>query len=109
LFADEHYRKGGANLSSITIDTGELHDKYGEEVKRLAEFLEEKLKIKVDVADREITLKQKEKGQIPSKDHLRVLLRRFLHKEELKEEFRVIAGKEKVLVIKERKMVSETE
>jgi len=96
-------------VPNIIIDVAELRDKYSEEVKRLGEFLEEKLKIKADVADREITLKSKEKGQTLSKDYLRVLLRRFLHKEELKEEFRVIAGKENVLVIKERKMVSESE
>jgi hypothetical protein len=63
------------------------------------------LKTKIDVADREITIKPTEKGAVASKDYLRVLLRKFLHKEELKEEFRVIAGKESSLVIKERKMI----
>jgi len=94
---------------SITIDMGELRDKHGDEVKKLSEFLEDKLKTKIDVADREMTFKPEEKGKLPSKDYLRVLLRKFLHKEDLKEEFRVIAGKENVLVIKERKMVSESE
>jgi len=88
---------------------GELRDKHGDEVKKLTEFLEEKLKAKIDVADREMTLKPKEKGTVASKDYLRVLLRKFLHKEDLKEEFRVIAGKENVLVIKKRKVVSESE
>jgi len=88
---------------------GELRDKYDDEVKKLSEFLKEKLKTKIDMADREITLKPETKGQLPSKDYLRVLLRKFLHKEDLKEEFRVIAGKENVLVIKERKLVSESE
>jgi hypothetical protein len=63
------------------------------------------LKTKIDVADREITIKPTAKGAAASKDYLRVLLRKFLHKEELKEEFRVIAGKENTLVIKERKLV----
>jgi len=88
---------------------GELRDKYGDEVKMLAQFLEEKLKMKTNVADREIILKPEEKGTVASKDYLRVLLRRFLHKEDLKEEFRVIAGKENILIIKERKLVSESE
>ena len=96
-------------MSSIKIDIAELRDKHGDEIKKLTEFLEEKLKMKTDVADREITLKPKEKGAVASKDYLRVLLRKFLHKEDLKEEFRVIAGKENVLVIKERKLVSESE
>jgi hypothetical protein len=63
------------------------------------------LKTKIDVVDREITLKPTEKGVVASKDYLRVLLRKFLHKEELKEEFRIIAGKENTFVIKERKLV----
>jgi hypothetical protein len=92
-------------LASTKIDIGELREKYGEEIKKLSEFLEGKLKTKIDVADREITLKPTEKGVVASKDYLRVLLRKFLHKEELKEEFRIIAGKENTLVIKERKLV----
>jgi hypothetical protein len=92
-------------LASTKIDIGELRDKYGEEIKKLSEFLEGKLKTKIDVVDREITLKPTEKGFVASKDYLRVLLRKFLHKEELKEEFRIIAGKENTLVIKERKLV----
>jgi len=96
-------------MSTVKIDIGELRDRYGDEVKKLTDFLEEKLKMKTDVADREITLKPDEKRAVASKDYLRVLLRKFLHKEDLKEEFRVIAGKENVLVIKERKLVSESE
>jgi len=96
-------------VSTVRIDIAELRDKYGDEVKKLVEFLEEKLKTKTDVEDRELTLKPQEKGVVASKDYLRVLLRKFLHKEDLKEEFRVIAGKENVLVIKERKLISESE
>jgi len=97
-------------MSTVKIDIAELRDRHSEEVKKLAEFLEEKLKMKTDVADREITLKPEKKGAaVASKDYFRVLLRKFLHKEDLKEEFRVIAGKENVLVIKERKLVSESE
>ena len=92
-------------MASTKIDIWELRDKYGEEIKKLSEFLEGKLKTKIDVVDREITLKPTEKGVVASKDYLRVLLRKFLHKEELKEEFRIIAGKENTLVIKERKLV----
>lgn len=89
----------------IVIDVSELRDRYGEEVKELADFLRNKLKAKVNVGDREITLSSEEREKIPSKDYLRVILRKFLHKKELKEEFRVIAGKENVLIIKERKFI----
>ena len=96
-------------MSTVKIDISELRSKYGSEVKKLAEFLEEKLKMKTDVSDREIAFKPKEKGETASasKEYLRVLLRKYLHKEDLKEEFRVIAGKENVWVIKERKLVNE--
>ena len=92
-------------MSSIKIDIGELRDKYGEKIKKLSEFLEGKLKTKIDMVDREITLKSTEKGVVASKDYLRVLLRKFLHKEELKEEFRIIAGEENTFIIKERKLI----
>jgi phage gp36-like protein len=92
-------------LLSTKIDTGELRDKYEKEIKKLNEFLEGKLKIKIVVAEKEMTLEPAENGAVVSKDHLRVLLRKFLHKEKLKEEFRVITGNEKILVIKARKLV----
>jgi hypothetical protein len=96
-------------MAATKIDISELRSKYSSEAKKLAEFLEEKLKAKVDASDTEITLKAKEKGKelTASKEHLRVLLKRFLHKEDLKEEFRVITGKEGVLTLKERKALPE--
>jgi hypothetical protein len=96
-------------MVNIKIDIGELRDKHGDEIKKLTDFLEKKLKTKTDLVDREIILKPEEKGAVASKDYLRVLLRKFLHQEDLKEEFRVIAGKENMLVVKKRKMVSESE
>jgi len=38
---------------------------------------------------------------------LRALLRKFLHRKELKDHFRVIGGKENTLVIKEKKTAEE--
>lgn len=96
-------------MSSVTIDVSELHSFDSEEIKELEKFLKEKLKAELDVADREITVKPAEKGEMPSKDYLRVLLKKYLHKAELKEDFRVIAGKENTLIIKERKGARETE
>jgi len=96
-------------LSSIVIDISELRDAYSEEVKELEKFLKEKIKTKIDVADREIIFKPEEKGEVPQKDHLRVLLKKYLHKADLREEFRVIAGKENTLIVKRRKGVEEAE
>jgi hypothetical protein len=91
-------------LSSIIIDVSELRDVEGENVKELAEFLEEKTKAKIDVGGNEITVKPETEGKaVPPKAYLRVLLRKFLHKAELKESFRVISSGENVLMIKTRR------
>jgi hypothetical protein len=90
-------------MSTIVIKISELRGKDEENVEDLVEFLEGKADATVDVTSDEITLKYEEGKKAPSKQHLRVFLRKFLHKAELKEEFRVISGKENVFIIKERK------
>lgn len=91
-------------FKEIIINVSELRDVEGESVKELAEFLEEKTKAKIDMGSSEITLKAGKEGEaVPSKIYLRVLLRKFLHKTELKEEFRVISSGENVLTIKTRR------
>jgi len=96
-------------LSRVVIEVSDLRDEYSEKVEELEKFLKEKIKAKIDVADREITLKPGEKGRSLRKDHLRVLLKKYLHKADLREEFRVIAGKENTLIIKGRKLTEEAE
>ncbi len=91
-------------MSSIVINVSELRDVERESVKELAEFLEEKIEAKIDVGSNEITVKPENEGKaMPSKAYLRVLLRKFLHKTELKEDFRVISSGENVLMIKTRR------
>lgn len=91
-------------FKEITINVSELRDVEGESIKDLAEFLEEKVEAKIDVGSNEITVKTGNEGKaVPSKSYLRVLLRKFLHKAELKGEFRVISGGEDVLMIKVRR------
>lgn len=95
-------------MSKIGIDISELRKGDGDEViEDLAEFLKDKVKAKIDVTSHEIILDYEEVKEVPSKAYLRVLLRKFLHKEELKEWFRVIAGKEKAFIIKEKRGVAE--
>jgi hypothetical protein len=96
-------------MSSVVIDISELRNAYSDEVGELEKFLKERIKAKIDVGDREITLQPGDKGEAPSRGYLRVLLKKYLHRAELKEEFRVIAGKENMLIIKERKTAAETE
>ncbi|UCE16219.1 MAG: 60S ribosomal protein L22 [Candidatus Bathyarchaeota archaeon] len=91
-------------FTTIVIKISELRGENGENVKDLAEFLEDKVNAKTNIAGSEITLNYEDKGEVPSKTYLRVLLRKFLHKAELKEDFRVISGKGNVFIIKERKI-----
>lgn len=95
-------------MSSFVIDIAELRSAYSDEVGGLEKFLKEKIKAEIDVSDREITLKPGEKGEFLTKDYLKVLLKKYLHKSELKEEFRIIAGQENTLIIKGRKIQEES-
>lgn len=90
---------------SMVVEISDLRSKHAEEVKKLAEFLKSKLGVKIDASDREVRVEY-EKGAI-QRDYLRVLLRKFLHREDLKEEFRVVSGPEGSLVIKKRKLFTE--
>ena len=92
-------------MSTMVIKISELRNMDDENVKDLAKFLEEKAEAKASVTSDEITLNFEEGKKIPSRAYLRVLLRKFLHKAELKEDFRVISGKENVFIIKERKVI----
>jgi len=79
----------------------ELRDKAnGETVKELMSFLEDRIDVEVKVVGDKITMDEE---NTPSKAYLRVLIRKFLHQTDLKEDFRVISSKENVFTIKERK------
>jgi len=87
------------------IDISELKSEGGDLIKELAEFLKEKTQAEVETATSELIVKSEEKTI--SKKYLRVLLRKFLHKNELKDYFRVIGGKENNLIIKGKKIAEE--
>lgn len=93
-------------MSTVVIDVSELRSFDGESVKSLATFLEGRLDGAVVLAKKEVTL-EFEEGKKASRSCLRLLLRKFLHREELKEDFRVISGGENLFVMKERKEYSE--
>jgi len=92
-------------MSEMRVDISELKSEGSDVIKELVEFLGEKTKVEVERATDEIVVKGE--GKNVSRSYLRVLLRKFLHKQELKEYFRVIGGKENTLVIKERKISEE--
>lgn len=93
-------------MAEIKIDISELKTEGDEVIKELADFLQEKTGANVETTTNEVIVKTDE-GEIP-KRYLRVLLRKFLHKVELKDYFRVIVGeKENTLRVKGRKISEE--
>jgi len=92
-------------MSEMRVDISELKSEGSDLIKELVEFLGEKTKVEVEGATDEIVVKGE--GKNVSRSYLRVLLRKFLHKQELKEYFRVIGGKENTLIVKERKISEE--
>ena len=92
-------------MPEMRVDISELKSEGSDLIEELAEFLKEKTKAEVETATDEIVVKGE--GKKVSRSYLRVLLRKFLHKQELKEYFRVIGGKENTLIVKERKISEE--
>lgn len=93
-------------MAEIKIDISELKTEGDEVIKELADFLQEKTGANVETTTSEVILKTNEREIL--KRYLRVLLRKFLHKVELKDYFRVIVGeKENTLKVKGRKISKE--
>ncbi|MEM3616546.1 MAG: 60S ribosomal protein L22 [Candidatus Bathyarchaeia archaeon] len=92
-------------MAEIKIDVSELKAEGGDIRSELAEFLKEKTNAEVKTLTNEIVVKGEEKSL--SKQYLRVLLKKFLHKSELKDHYKVISGKEGALKVKERKLPEE--
>lgn len=88
-------------MSTVTIQISELRGENAEKIEDLAEFLGGRVDAKIDVTSSEIILNYEDGKERPPKTYVRVLLRKFLHKAELKEQFRVISGGENVFIIKE--------
>jgi hypothetical protein len=93
-------------MSTVVVDVSELQSFDDECIKLLADFLEGRLDASVVAAKNEVTM-DFEEGKEASRSRLRLLLRKFLHKEALKEDFRVISGGENSFIVKERKTFSE--
>jgi len=92
-------------MTEAKINISELKSEGSDVIKELTEFLKEKTKAEVDAGVNEITLKAE--GKAVSRLYLRALLRKFLHRKELKDYFRVIGGKENTLIVKEKKIAEE--
>ena len=92
-------------MVEMRVNISELKSEGSDLIKELVELLEEKIKVEVETATDEIILKSEE--EVISRRYLRVLLRKFLHRTELKDYFRVISGGESTWVVREKKIVEE--
>ncbi len=87
------------------VDASELKDEGKDVVQALADFVKEKTGAEVTEDSNKLTVKGE--GKAVSRKYLRVLVKKFLHKQELKEYYRVISGDEDTLKVKVRKLGEE--
>jgi hypothetical protein len=92
-------------MVEMKIDASELKSEGKDVIKELADFLKEKTGAEVTTESKKVTIKGE--GAAVSKKYLRVLVKKFLHKSELKDSFRVISDEEDTLKVKERKLYEE--
>ena len=92
-------------MMETKVDISELKSEGSDLIKELADFLKEKTKAEIETATNDLTVKGE--GKTVSRVYLRVLLRKFLHAQGLREYFRIIGGKENALVVKEIKLTEE--
>ena len=92
-------------MADIVVDASELKDEGKQVVQALADYLKEKTGAEVTENSNKVTVKGE--GKAVSKKYLKVLVKKFLHKQALKEYYRVISGDEETLKVKERKLYEE--
>ena len=92
-------------MVEVKIDASELKGEEKDVIKKLADFLKEKTGAEVTTESEELTVKGE--GAAVSKKYLRLLVKKFLHKSELKDYFRVISDTEDTLKVKEKKIYEE--
>ncbi len=92
-------------MIEMRVNISELKSEGSDLIKELAEFLKEKTRMEVETATDQIIVKGE--GKKVTKTYLRVLLRKFLHKQELRGYFRVTGAKDNTLIVKERKISEE--
>lgn len=89
-------------MVEMKVDASELD---GKQIEKLADFLKEKTGGEVSTDAKTVTVKGE--GEALSKKYVRVTVKKFLHKFELSDSFRVIGEEENTLKVKERKLAEE--
>ena len=88
----------------MKVKASELKGEESKLIEKLADFLKEKTGGDISIDAKTITVKGE--GEALSKKYIRITVKKFLHKHELSETFRVI-GDEDALKVKERKLYEE--
>jgi hypothetical protein len=91
-------------MTETRINISEVKSEDSSLIKELADFLKEKTEAEVETTTDAIIVKSEDKNV--SRKYVRVLLKKFLHKNELKEYFRII-GTEETITVKRKKTAEE--
>jgi len=91
-------------MVEMKVDASELKGDESKLVEKLADFLKEKTGGDVTNDGKMVTVKGE--GEALSKKYVRIIIKKFLHKHELTETFKVI-GDSEALKVKERKLAEE--
>jgi hypothetical protein len=92
-------------MVEVKVDASKLKSEGSDTLTNLAAFLKEKTGGEVTSDGGDLVVKTEAAGV--NKKYVKVLLNKFLHHNELKETYRVIAGEEDTLTINERKIYEE--
>ena len=91
-------------MVEMKVDASELKGDESKLVEKLADFLKEKTGGDVTNDGKNVIVKGE--GEALSKKYVRIIVKKFLHKHQLTETFKVI-GQEEALKVKERKLEEE--
>jgi hypothetical protein len=91
-------------MVEMKVNASELKGEESKLIEKLADFLKEKTGGDVSTDSKTVTVKGE--GEALAKKYVRIIVKKFLHKHELSETFKVI-GDEEALKIKEIKLDEE--
>lgn len=89
----------------VKVDASDIKGEKDNIIKNLADFLKDKTSADVVTEGEKVTVKGE--GDAVTKKYVKVLLKKFLHKQELTDTFRVIMDKDDTLKVKERRLYEE--
>lgn len=92
-------------MVEIKVNASELKGDESKLFEKLSDFLKDKTSGEISNDGKTVTIKGE--GAAITKRYIKVTVKKFLHKHELTETFRVIADEENTLKIKERKFDEE--